>query len=453
MQKSLKDFVYNHGNNTQGKIFNCENFSYDIEKYGPTVISDFDLICDKKSYNTILTIVYFFGFLLGATLGGYLSDNFGRKNGTITGLLTATLAGCFPYFFKSYQVYLFSRFIVGIGLNAAYVSSFTLVTEFIGPKKVTLPAMWCQGYFATGAIILAGLASIFRNWQDLQLVITLLILPICGVFWYLVPESPKYLVGKKNFKKAAKVLTKISEHNGSGVTITVEDLNFRTSLASSKNNSNATCSTDQDALSDELQSQERLKLKKKENEVESSENSSLSIELETQKTYTMLDLFKTTQMSLITLNVMFNWFTCSLMFYALSLNAASLPLSPYMNGFFVNLVELPAYAFFFLEIIFPKYKKNLGKRRPIMFWSLLISGVCCVVSTIFAEISFCEKDSENKFENPYVVGGFVLVLLGKMAVSIAFALIYLYTAEMFPTCVRSNAVGICLGWVKKNLGP
>lgn len=141
---------------------------------------------------------------------------------------------------------------------------------------------------------------------------------------------------------------------------------------------------------------------------------------------------------MITLNVMFNWYTCSIMFYALSLNAAALPLSPYWNGFAVNLVEIPAYCFFFLEKCCP----SLLKRRTLMFWSLLVSGVCCIISTIFAEISFCQKDAEDKFSNPWIIGGFLLALIGKMAVAISFALIYLYTAELFPTSVRCNAVGL-----------
>ena len=75
-------------------------------------------------------------------------------------------------------------------------------------------------------------------------------------------------------------------------------------------------------------------------------------------------------MSGVTVNVMFQWYTCSLVYYALSLNAVSLPLTLYLNGFFVNLVEIPAYMFFFLERCWP----GLLRRRMLMFWSLLGGG-------------------------------------------------------------------------------
>ena len=34
-------------------------------------------------------------------------------------------------------------------------------------------------------------------------------------------------------------------------------------------------------------------------------------------------------------------------------------------------------------------------------------------------------------------------LLGKFGAAAAFAIVYVYTAEMFPTVIRSQAVGIC----------
>ena len=37
----------------------------------------------------------------------------------------------------------------------------------------------------------------------------------------------------------------------------------------------------------------------------------------------------------------------------------------------------------------------------------------------------------------------VLSLVGKFGASISFFIVYLYTAELFPTTVRNQAVGIC----------
>ena len=43
----------------------------------------------------------------------------------------------------------------------------------------------------------------------------------------------------------------------------------------------------------------------------------------------------------------------------------------------------------------------------------------------------------------HVLAGFILFLAGKMAISGCLAVMYIYTAELFPTQVRANAVGLC----------
>ena len=74
---------------------------------------------------------------------------------------------------------------------------------------------------------------------------------------------------------------------------------------------------------------------------------------------------------------------------------------------------------------------------------LLIGGALSYLSTVFSELSICEKDAENPFENGFVVAGFVVSILGKAAISMSFSIVYNVTAELFPTQVRANAVGLC----------
>ena len=43
----------------------------------------------------------------------------------------------------------------------------------------------------------------------------------------------------------------------------------------------------------------------------------------------------------------------------------------------------------------------------------------------------------------YVWARFALALIGKAGASACFAIVFVYTAEMFPTPIRNSAVGIC----------
>ena len=71
------------------------------------------------------------------------------------------------------------------------------------------------------------------------------------------------------------------------------------------------------------------------------------------------------------------------------------------------------------------------------------SGTLVLLSGMFNELGYCSLNSEDRFSNVYVVLGFVCSLLGRATISGCLATWYLYIAELFPTSVRGNALGLC----------
>ena len=65
-------------------VHNCSRFQ-DIYNF-TTVATEFELICDKSSINTLITSGYFLGFFLGSLCGGLIADNYGRKVALLIGL-------------------------------------------------------------------------------------------------------------------------------------------------------------------------------------------------------------------------------------------------------------------------------------------------------------------------------------------------------------------------------
>merc|ERR1711862_175481 len=68
-------------------------------------------------------------------------------------------------------------------------------------------------------------------------------------------------------------------------------------------------------------------------------------------------------------------------------------------------------------------------RKPILVLCQLVSGCACISAGLVPDYL------------PALTS--VLSCLGKLGTSAAFALIYLYSAEMFPTEVRNTALGTC----------
>lgn len=132
------------------------------------------------------------------------------------------------------------------------------------------------------------------------------------------------------------------------------------------------------------------------------------------------DLFKTPNLRMKTLNVCLNWFANSLVYYGLSLSTGKLNGNPFFILFIMGLVEFPSYIAVVLLL------DKLG-RRSITSFLMLLGGICCIVAVQITQGSIAST---------------TIVMMGKLFIAGSFAVIYNYSAELFPTVVRNSAIGL-----------
>ncbi|XP_033090775.1 solute carrier family 22 member 16 isoform X2 [Trachypithecus francoisi] len=136
--------------------------------------------------------------------------------------------------------------------------------------------------------------------------------------------------------------------------------------------------------------------------------------------HSLSHLFYNWNIATRTLTVWLIWFTGSLGFYSFSLNSVNLGGNEYLNLFLLGVVEIPAYTFVCIAM------DKVG-RRTVLAYSLFCSALTCGVIMVIP--------------HKHYILGVVAAMVGKFAIGAAFGLIYLYTAELYPTIVRSLAVG------------
>uniref|UniRef100_A0A3B5L9M6 Major facilitator superfamily (MFS) profile domain-containing protein n=1 Tax=Xiphophorus couchianus TaxID=32473 RepID=A0A3B5L9M6_9TELE len=112
------------------------------------------------------------------------------------------------------------------------------------------------------------------------------------------------------------------------------------------------------------------------------------------------------------------WNTLTIAYYALSLNTANLHGNPFINCFLSAVIEIPAYALSWVMF-------RWCSRRLSHFSALFAGGFFIFI------IQFIPRRTTSQ------------LMLGKFAVSTAFAVVYAYTAELYPTVLRNTAVGAC----------
>ncbi|CAG5134163.1 unnamed protein product [Candidula unifasciata] len=134
-------------------------------------------------------------------------------------------------------------------------------------------------------------------------------------------------------------------------------------------------------------------------------------------------MFTTPVLLIRCLVIFFNWTVASMVYYGLNLNVGSLYGDIYLNFFLSALVELAAY------IVCLRFLDTPG-RKPLQCAAMLTGGVACIC-TLFPVI--------------YNAPGWVTVmmsLIGKFGASAAFAIIYVFSAELFPTVMRNSGMGL-----------
>ncbi|XP_077365294.1 solute carrier family 22 member 13-like [Festucalex cinctus] len=135
----------------------------------------------------------------------------------------------------------------------------------------------------------------------------------------------------------------------------------------------------------------------------------------------MLDLFKIAYLRKRVIVMSYVWFGANVLYYGLSLSVGSFGLNIYLTQLIFALVELVA-RLGCLPLI-----GRFG-RRVSEAAALLLGGISCL------SILAVPKD--------LAVVATVMGVFGKFAASVCYAILFVYTAELYPTTLRQSGLGL-----------
>ncbi|XP_018607006.1 solute carrier family 22 member 13b [Scleropages formosus] len=141
----------------------------------------------------------------------------------------------------------------------------------------------------------------------------------------------------------------------------------------------------------------------------------------TTKTSNLLDLIRIPYLRKRAFIMSFVWFVTSLVYYGVSLNVGSFGLDIYLTQFIFGLAEIPA-RLGSIPLI-----EHFG-RKICQSMVLIFGGIVCLLLLVVPE------------GLPVVVT--ILAVIGKFTLAASFSTAYIYSAELYPTVVRQNGVGM-----------
>lgn len=262
----------------------------------------------------------------------------------------------------------------------------------MGPKHRVFCTIVLNIAYSIGLVLLAGMVYLVRDWRYLSLAVSIPLLLLFSCF-FVVPESPRWLVATGNYRGAAKVMKSMARFNKKIIPDNYEDIL-------------------------------RQQFNPNTNKVPSANQSE-----KPSRIYGVIDLFRTPNMRAKTVIITFIWFSNTCVYVGLSYYAPALGGDEIWNFFLAGVVELPTYIFLWPGLTY------MG-RRWILCISMLVGGIACLLTFLVQQDKFVMLS---------------LYCIGKMGISSAFVVLPLAASELYPTVVRG--LGMSVSSVIGMIGP
>lgn len=307
-----------------------------------------------------------------------LADRYGRRILLLISNLLMAVSGTGVAFSTSFSMYCLFRFGCGMALSGVGLNTFSLIVEWIPTRVRTLMGTITGYCYTVGQLILAIVAYLIRDWRWLTLAVSLPYYVFFLISWWF-HESARWLALNNKADVAVKNLRSVAKLNGhkeEGEKITIDTL--------------------QESMKKELSSG--------------------------QGSYSILDLFRTPHMRVMTLSLSAVWLSTSFAYYGLAMDLQKFGVDIYLIQIIFGAVDIPA------KVVITICMSFLG-RRPSQCGALIIAGITILINLLVP----LDKQTART----------CLAVFGKGCLAASFNCCYLYSGELYPTIIRQTG----MGWV------
>jgi len=324
------------------------------------------------------------GVLVGSVVFGMISDKFGRRR-------TILIASFMFVFFTpmialstNFVTLLLFRFCLGCASPGVYSTSYVLVIEAIGSRRRGLAGSIFSIPYSIGYMVLPIISYFVREWRNLQLTCAALT-PLMMITWWYIPESPRWLLLQGRVTEAEELFREIARVNGKELPKDFHVLVKKVAYATRESKHEVTCD----------------------------ERCRHFVNAFCKLVHTPTVRFRVFCMAIAFLAI-------SLVYYGIAINPTNLGFDRYLFTFLCGLFEIPA------EIAVATLIEKRG-RRLVFSGFFLICGTILLISLALPRGSVIDV---------------IIFVSAQLFISGNSTLIYLYSAELFPTEIRGYCLGI-----------
>ncbi|XP_054169097.1 carcinine transporter-like [Oppia nitens] len=381
------DLIYNttslsfNNITTDVKTKECDNgWVYDKSMFTSTATTQFNLVCNDAHYVSFLLSLGAIGLVIVTPILSSFTDWIGRKKSFLVVNIIILLSFISPIVLRDYISFAICRCICMSLAVIYYQIPFIMCMEFVGPDYRSKTSSLSALAYSGGSCLLPLVVYLTGNWILLAVFQFVITIP-AFIFWRYLPESASWLITQDRYADAYTVLQRVAKING------------------------------KELPKDYMNQIQKVGQKQK-------QMKSMQLHNDSYRDFLRVPELRKQTLILILL------FVANVMAYAgLTLNSLNFHGNELINYFFISLADIPALLLGWYLI-----ESRLGRR-----WTNTSALMLC-------GITLCMPIFIDPSHKILIT---ILSMIGKSGTAASYMIIFQQSAEVFPTTLRSEGMGIC----------
>ncbi|KAK3925346.1 Solute carrier family 22 member 5 [Frankliniella fusca] len=351
-----------------------------------TIVSEFQITCEENRWKlTIVGSLNFLGELIGMPFGGVFSDRFGRRTLLLVAMPLSFAAGISRSFVTSYDAFLALTFVDAFFAAGLYSAVFILGVELVAGRQRVIGSSLVASFFSLGWAALGAVAWWQRDWRWL-LRVAYVPAGLAVLLVWLLPESVRWLLSRGRTREAEAILKRVAAVNGVSLSTPLE-------LRSTKVIPSAPAGPAGPAAG-----------------------------LRRLWDSPLLQVCRSSLLMRRLVLTAFIWIVTAFVYFGLALFSVALAGDLYLNFILAGLVEIPSY------VVAWALSDRWGRRGCVSSSLGVTSG------SLLAYLIIPDGLEPLRL---------ALYLTAKLSITTTFTVLYVFTAELFPTSARHSMIGLC----------
>ncbi|KAK8770770.1 hypothetical protein V5799_012765 [Amblyomma americanum] len=192
----------------------CHKWDYDIADKRNSIVSLFDLVCERRRLYDLSSLAYVVGYTFLAPVAGFVSDRVGKRSVLLACAFVLLLSSVGSSAAAMYASLVVTRIVAVSTGSATYILTFILLHEVTGNAWRSLFTLLHTALAATVVPPLLHAVSLLEPRWLLAQGLLLVPMAMCVTWCCLQEESPAWLLTTGNMRDAAVAILTAAQLNG-----------------------------------------------------------------------------------------------------------------------------------------------------------------------------------------------------------------------------------------------